>query len=152
MDVKKDNLLKTFPKWGRIFKVEADFTVKKIPVGFNLNVFHFTKGGQNGALGNRIPNLNLNRDGKIVIVSSVSGNHKHRKFFPIELNTKYHLVIQQYEENGKIMFQIIINGVVKDYVENTQPLDFDNVKVYVSNPWMEPFNSEYGLLENFKFD
>ena len=151
--MKKDNILKIFPKWGRIFKVEADITVKKLHATKNMNVFHFTKGGQNGALGNRIPNLNINgRDGKMVIVSSVSGDQKHRKYFPFDLNTKYHVVIQQYEENGKIMFQIIVNGDVKDYVENTQPQDFDNVKVYLSNPWMEPLSSEYGVVENFKFE
>ena len=35
--------------------------------------------------------------------------------------------------------------------ENTDPKDFENVKVYVSDPWYASFTSEYGLLENFKY-
>ena len=49
------------------------------------------------------------------------------------------------------MYQVMINGKTEYSAENTDPKDFENVKVYVSDPWYAPFTSEYGYLENFKY-
>ena len=68
-----------------------------------------------------------------------------------ERHKKYHLKIEQFQKDGKIMYQVMINGKTEYSAENTDPKDFENVKVFASDPWHDAFTSEYGILENFKY-
>ena len=43
------------------------------------------------------------------------------------------------------MFDYSIDNIVLDTIENELPLEFENVKVYASNPWVPSFN---GILRN----
>ena len=170
MNVTKGNLIKTLPKWGRLYRVEANITVNKLPIAYWTNVFHFTQNGNQYAYGDRIPAIFIKsinqQNGYFYICSGVNGNKNYCKDFKFDLSTKYRLLIEQFEEGGKILFKIEVTALLINYdisstrittktsmfheVENKNAQDFNNVKVYVSNPWFSAFNHSYGLLDKLK--
>ena len=151
LQVSKGKLLETLPKWGRLYTVEADITVKKIPTTTWTNIFHFTIKDNHVKLGDRIPAVWINKAGYFHISSAVNGNRNFVKDFNFDVGEKYHMKIQQFQRDNKIIYEVLINGKPIHSGENTDPKDFENVKVYVSDPWYNPFSSEYGVLENFKY-
>ena len=50
------------------------------------------------------------------------------------------------------MYEIEIDGKQEYSVENMKPQEFENVKLYTSNPWYIPFTSDIGLLENLQVE
>ena len=79
-----------------------------------------------------------------------------KKFFTrfnFDLGKKYHIKIQQFKDNQDedTILKIEVNGKIIFLGKNTTPSEFNNVKVYVSDPWLYPFTSEYGKLENLKY-
>ena len=89
------------------------------------------------------------RNGNFRIISAVSGNKNLRFDFPYDLGRQYHVVIQQHlNSGGKVMYEIIIDGLLMYEIENTLPKNFTNVKVYLSNKWQQPFD---GLVTDFEF-
>ena len=146
MDDPKGQLLKTLPKWGPIFHVEADITVTAIPTETFTNIFHFTQ------YGDKNPAVFIDKNGFFHICFGINGNKNSVKHFKFEINKKYHMVIKQYEENGKIFYKIEMNGKSIHSIENIEAKNFANVKVYACSPWHNAFTKKYGLLENFKFD
>ena len=151
MDVRKSKLLKTIPKWGNVYKVEADITVNKMPSIEWTNVFDFSQNGDFDVYGDRIPAVFINKAGHFHICSGVNGNKNFCKDVPFDLRKKYNLKIQQIKENGKTIYEIKINGKIILSTVNTKPMDFDNVKVYVSDPWYNAFTANIGILSNFQY-
>ena len=148
-EVKFNNVLQVIPKWGAQFRVSAYITVTDSLIHKRENIFHFTQGGSKAQYGDRIPAMWANRNGYFTIVSAVSGDNNHRFDYPYNLGKQYHVVIQQHlNSDGKVMYEIIIDGLLKHAVENNLPRDFTNVKAYVSNKWQKPFD---GLVEDFEF-
>ena len=72
------------------------------------------------------------------------------KNYNYELNTDYHFEIsQQRNPSGEAIYSIKVNGVTFDEVVNTAPLKFEDVKLYLSNPWFDTF-APFGNLSNLK--
>ena len=151
MDVHKNNLLTTFPKWGNVYNVEVDITVNKMPSGQWANIFHFSKNGDCCGYGDRIPAVFINRDGYFRIASAVNGNGDLYIDPPINVGKTYHLKIQQFIQNGKTIYEVNMDGNIIQTMENTNPMDFDNVKVYASSPWWDSFTDDIGKLRNFQY-
>ena len=148
--VKFDNVLQVIPKWGAQFRVSAYITVTDSHFKHNWeNIFQFTKGGSHAQYGDRIPAMWAHRDGYFMISSAVSGDKNHRYKFAYEFGKQYQVVIQQHQKtDGKVMYEIIIDGLLMYEIENTLPKNFTNVKVYLSNKWQQPFD---GLMTHFEF-
>ena len=152
ISVSKGNLLETLPKWGSIFTVEADITVTKLPSSNWANIFHFTINKNIGNNGDRIPVVLANKDKYFYISTDLNGKvDKGTLKFNYDIGKKYHLKIEQFQKDDKVMYQVMINGKTEYSAENTDPKDFENVKVFASDPWHDAFTSEYGILENFKY-
>ena len=151
MNVVKGQLLATYPEWGHFYRVEFDITVNAFPNKW-FNVFHFTIQKNIGNYGDRAPAFWISKDdngGHFNVVSAVSGDNGHAFNYQIELEKKYHFVIRQFEDhNEKVTYEIEIDNEVKHSVPNDQAWDFTNVILYVSDPWHDPFSSDYGILEN----
>ena len=139
------------PIWGYLFRVEADITVNGKPTEEWTSVFHLTIDGDNSNYGDRIPAVFINKDGYFHITSAVNGNRNHHKDFYFDYGRKYHLVIQQVEEDDKILYKIEVNGELIESIENKNAQTFRDVKIYFSDPWFNIFTSDIGLLENIKF-
>ena len=113
-----------------------------------INVFHLTTGGDSGAF---VPSLFLHRDLKKVFFlfdsKDDSGNFEHNYEFEFlfELNKLYQIRISQ--SSGK--YFIKAEGE-KSYHHNAGTLEvFEEVKLYLSNPWHAPF-SDFGIVRNLK--
>ena len=57
--------------------------------------------------------------------------------------------ISQTCEEGKYLYRIVIGGEEVHAVENTEPREFQDVKVYASNPWLE---AQPGSIRNLVID
>ena len=84
-----------------------------------------------------------------------SGNNDNTfyvaNYFTFELGRKYHYTIQQeLKADGQFHLVASVDGseISNHVIKN--PEDFDNVKLYLSDPWGESF-ADYGTLENFKW-
>ena len=148
--VKKSQILTTFPKWGHSYKVEFDITVNEVPTAEWTNIFHFTKGENLRRLGDRIPAAWINSRGYIQISSSVNQNKDvYIHYDDFTIGKKHHYTIQQLpDSDGLMKFTIEIDGKVMKSMVNNNPQDYENVKLYVSDPWHDSFQTRYGKLEN----
>ena len=80
--------------------------------------------------------------------SSVSGNKDDKFNFYYQLNQLYHIEISQENVHGEtVMYNVKIDGTTKHSVKNTQVQVFDQVKLYLSSPWLETFGP-YGEVRN----
>ena len=143
-------MVQEYQNWGEQFKIEFDIKITKRPNNLQwINVIHFTANGDHHAYGDRIPAVFICWDGKVYFFSAISGNHNHEETFDYELEQMYHIVIQQYKGlNDDYWFEIVIDGDSKVKIQNTQQQSFSNVKFYASDPWFDPFSSEFGCIGN----
>ena len=156
--LKRGKLLETLPTWGKSFKIEADITVEGLPKNGYANIFRFTKGGKTfRQYGSRIPALWIlgtkakNRGSFHMQSGNNDGTFYVFNFFAFELHRKYHYVIEQkLKQDGQYHLVASVDGseISNHVIKN--PEDFDNVKLYLSDPWTESF-ADYGTLENFKW-
>ena len=82
--------------------------------------------------------------------SSINSNGDFYKDFSFELGKEYQMSIQQWKHNGTYWYEIIIDGISKFKIENKQPRQYSSVELYTSDPWYEPFTSEFGSICNIK--
>ena len=156
--LKRGKLLETLPTWGKSFKIEADITVEDLPKNGYANIFRFTKGGKTfREYGTRIPALWIHgwKAQNRGFLHMQSGNNDNTfyvaNYFTFELGRKYHYTIQQeLKADGQFHLVASVDGseISNHVIKN--PEDFDNVKLYLSDPWGESF-ADYGTLENFKW-
>ena len=67
-----------------------------------------------------------------------------------ELDTLYHFKIWQEEDkDGKVIFKARHVDFELYKTENPSPKDYENVKVYVSDPWSDSFAS-HGTISNLE--
>ena len=140
-------------KWGKFFRVTAKIRIaKEPPTGGAQNIMHFTRGEDNSKYGDRVPKVSFSQQ-KFIVASSINGNSNHLlESEPLESDKTYDLVIEQsMKEDGKIHYEIKVNGEVIHSEVNTDAQDFDNVHVYVASPFSTPFSTEYGRLESLEW-
>ena len=116
------------------------------------NVFQFTADGNNGKYGDRIPAFyiqNQNENGYFQICSAVNGIKNYAINHKFDLGKQYQITIKQYEKMGKYIYEIIIDGDTIDQKENTKAMNFSNVKLYGSNPWIDDFTYKFGSACGF---
>ena len=141
-------MVQEYENWGEIFKIEFDIRITKHSSAL-LNVIHFTANDNGAANGDRIPAVWVLGE-KLLFFSAISGDHNHQEKLDYELGQMHNIIIAQYKELNKYWFQIIIDGESKVKIQNTQPQSFSRVKLYASDPWFDPFSSEFGCIGNIK--
>ena len=145
--IEQDMENQVFQNWGRLFTVEFDLTITNAGSGWT-NVFHFTANVDQGHYGDRIPALWIHSAGYFHISSSFNGGNYYQNF-DFELGKMYHIIIQQYKGlTDDYWFEIIIDDESKFKIQNKFQRSFSNVKFYASNPWLDPFSSEFGSIGN----
>ena len=150
MDISKGKVDSEFQNWGKLYTVEFDIMVRfgVIPGSGLTNVFHFS------AINDKedpTPALWIHPDGVFYICSNVDGG-KNCQSISFDFETPYQITIKQFNADGKYWYEIIVNGVSKYKVENTQPRSLPSVKFYTSHPeWPNSFSSEdMGVICNVK--
>ena len=131
----KGKLITTLPILEKSYFVSFEMKPTSLPGGYH-NILHFTIGGDIGKYGERTPAVWSNGN-SLHVCSAVSGNANYCQDIHnfIKINEWFSLNISQQLTNGKYMYKIETNGTVFHEVENKEPATFDNVEVYVSNPW-----------------
>ena len=66
------------------------------------------------------------------------------------LGKQYDITMQRFKENGLYFYEIIIDGVSFYKIESKPFKTYPEVKLYVSDPWYDPFSSDLGTVSNFK--
>ena len=152
MNIKKDQLIHTFPEWGPKYKVEFDITVWKQD-GHLKNVAHFTTDENCCSHGQRIPSFSVGYS-TFRIDSSVNGNGNYIKEFNYELGKYYNIIIQQYEEEANVWkYEIKINGQLNHSDTNENHQTFKDVKFYAGDSWhSKSFTTEFGKVWDMRIN
>ena len=135
--LKKNTLLKTLPTLAKEWKVAFDFKSTNYDYWGSAQVLQMTIGGTGGNIGDRTPALWMHKTRGVYIVTTLSGKAAVGKYIKkkpsIDEWTK--VQISQVKEGYKYMFSLVIKGETLWSVENTQPKEFSNVKVFASSNW-----------------
>ena len=136
--------------WSDEFTIEFDVIVTSELTATYENIFHVTIGGENHVLGNRIPAVWANKAKYFHICSGVNGNANYCRFYPYNLKQSYHFEISQKKNsNGEAVYKISVDGTIFHEVINTTPKNFQNAKLYLSDPWSASF-APHGTLSNLR--
>ena len=103
----------------------------------NANVLHFTTGENSKQLGSRVPALWVRNGESLYFVSDVNGktNYVFLTSTKYPANEVIDIIIQQVAEENKYFFEVIVNNEKLHRIENNQPKVFEDVILYVSDPW-----------------
>jgi len=133
----KSSLIGTIPTLGKSYEISFDVYPNSMPAGNQwANLFHFTKGGNAAAYGDRNPAMWFYTGNKWLICSAING--QKNQCFTITgkpLKQWYSVQIKQHLENGDYVYVIYFDGVLVKTWTNTKPQEFKNVKLYTSDPW-----------------
>ncbi|XP_066922243.1 uncharacterized protein [Clytia hemisphaerica] len=147
--IRKNTLIKTFPTY--FSEYEVSFRIRPTgKVNAWSNILHVTKGGDNGAHGDRIPGVwfwpNTN---KLLIATSRSSNKNYYWTSPeLPTNKDTEVNIKQ-----KVVgccthyYTITIDKKVVLNVVNSSPRTFHNVRVYQGDPWYAPAKAIISYLQ-----
>ena len=138
------------PYWSDEFKIEFDAIVTEIPPCCSRkSLFHLTTGEDSGE-GGRLPAVFVRQGQSFHMCYHVNDDTNYCKNYKYELNKEYHFEIsQQKNSEGEYWYSIKVNGETFDDVKNETPLKFEDVKLYLSDPWSESF-APFGKLSNLK--
>ena len=155
MALSKDNFVWSTPEWSDEFRIEFDVVVEKEIETDWVNIMHMTTGNDNG-LGSRIPGVWAHQNKFFYTCFRVNGNDDYCKQYDYQLDRLYHFEISQhttsqYYSTGEATYSITINGETIHEVINTTPMNFQNVKLYLGNPWYETF-APYGKISNLEIN
>ena len=104
--VKKNNLVKTFSKWGPDFAIQFEFKILKRPAEWH-SVLHLTTGENCCNKGSRIPGIFLNSDGQgtyMYLTIAMTGKEKTKKYW-LDLNKWLSMELNQ--KNGQ--FSVVLD-------------------------------------------
>ena len=147
--MKKGDHVWSASEWSDEFKVEYDVIVNKELTGSWKNLFHLTTGEDTG-VGGRIPGIFVNPGKFFYNCFHVNGDNNYCQRYNYQLNKENHFEISQIKNfKGEAVYSIIVNGETLHEIVNTTPLNFKDVKLYLSNPWYEAF-APFGKLSNLK--
>ena len=108
------------------------------------NVYHATISDDNDVYGSRIPGIWVHmKDGittiRIHIAINEYKNHfADAKISSVEVNKWIAINVSQSKIGGDYHFKYEMNGTVIYTEKNTKPRQYENVTIYISDPWYSP--------------
>ena len=100
------------------------------------NILHMSTGENVNNHGSRTPGIWTCKGNQIHVRSSVNGNHNYlTQVKPLTKNHWHKINVQQQRVQNDFIYSIRLDDKTVFSITNTQPMVFQNVKVYVSNPW-----------------
>ena len=145
LEVKLSNLVTTLPFLSEELRVS--FTLFPLDQGNWVNILHMTTGENNCCYGSRTPAIFFYPPEGLLTQSAISGQNTEgvilaSPVFGVNTNIE---ITQETDEEGKIMFRVVIDDVEVYQIENTDPRVFENVAVYVPDPWYMSPDPNYKL-------
>ena len=124
------------------YSLHVEFMVAgSFPTGGWYNIFHATLTDKDNS---RVPGIWIQlRNGKMrTVFFTVVGENKNyfcaSLYHPIRLNKWITINVSQTKVGGGYQYIVEMNGKVLQKKKNTNPRQFENVKIYMSNPWYSP--------------
>ena len=108
------------------------------------NIYHATISANNDGYGSRIPGIWIRRNNgamNILVWFAINGTNKYYidvPTTPIQLNKWITIIVSQTKVGGEYHFKYEMNGNVLYTKKNAKPQQFENVKIYISDPWYSP--------------
>ena len=128
--VKKDNLVKTWAKWGGNYNIKFDIKVsKRGSFDTYYSIMHFTTNGNCCGPTERIPGLWLHykeQQRAYFYIATPNGLYEHG----MDLDKWYSIEVNQLDGTCTLK----MNGETK-WSTNVPSLEYSNVKYYLSDPW-----------------
>ena len=141
MPITKNRAVATIPRFGKVYTVQFEFKVTQSEYQQWCNIVHITTGGNTGDYGSRIATTFLKyfSDGNVewVIISPVNGKTYSNLLKTPSINKWFMVKVTQVNAGDDYVYKVEVDGNEVDKVKNTKPMQFENVTVYVSDPWHE---------------
>ena len=126
------------------YSLHVEFMVTgPFPTDGWYNIYHATINGNKKVYGSRTPGIWIfHENGKMdpSVHSAVDGNRDYATSIdPIQLNKWVIINVSQTKIENDFQYVVEVNGKVMRTVMNTNPRQFENVKIYISDPWYPAF-------------
>ena len=137
----KNRLLATITTLEKQYSLHLEFITESIPGNGFYNIYHATISDNGDVYGSRAPAVWINyKDGYMYVHtnSAVNGDKGYKYNTPttrVQLNKWNIISISQTKVGGDYQYKVEMNGELNHMVNNTQPQAFQNVKIYISDPW-----------------
>ena len=131
----------TISKLIKEYSVQLEFTpTKTTSLNIRRNMLHLTTGHNQNSYGCRVPGIYTNKTGHLRIASPINGfwNYQYLSSASFPLNKLIIIKVSQTKVGKDYIYTIEINGKQMRKEINRMPAEFENVKVYISNPWNNP--------------
>ena len=149
----RNKRLATIYHWPKTWRVSLKIKPQGDRIPNLSNILHFTTGGNCCSNGQRIPALWFQPGTfSLRVASSINGNgdRSYDMTGELPMNKFTHVVIEQVGRvGGPHYFRFIVNGAELWFLENSQPMEFNNVVVYTSNPATPNANA---IINDFKYE
>ena len=148
----KNHLLTTLPTLTKEWRITFDFYPSSYNYQGYAQILHVTTGGKSGKIGDRTPALWIHKTRGLYIATTLSGKASVGKFFRTKkpsLNEWTHVEIVQMKKGSVFTFSLVVKGEILWSVENSDPREFSDVKVFTSSEWYE---AQAGLIRRFKIE
>lgn len=139
--------INTIPRYHEVYQVSFDIKPEAqatIPNDWR-SIIRFSIKGNNKVYGSRVPAIFFHRgDHRLHICSAVSNNQNYCVDTPQSLPTNRFTtikIIQNYNENGALIYRVFVDGVQLVEVVNTHPRRFKDVKVHLTDPYYKSANA-----------
>ena len=122
------------------YSVHMEFMINAFHKNGWYNLFHATISDDTDAYGSRILAIWIyhnNGNMSTTFSSAINGDSKYgytSPTTPVQLNKWNTVTVSQNKVGGDYKYNIEMNREVIHVAKNTQPQEFEHVKVYVSNP------------------
>ena len=149
--LKKNTLLTTLPTLTKEWRVSFEFMATSYTSTL-AQVLQLTIGGKSGNIGDRTPALWIHKSKGVYVVTTLNGKANVGKSFPKRkppLHAWTPVELSQAKRGSKFMFSLIMQGKTVWTVENTEPREFSDVKVFASSRWNV---AQAGSIRGFKIE
>ena len=135
----------TITKLAKQYSLHMEYMLTELfPTNDWYNIYHATISGDGDVYGSRIPGIWIRHDNGSIytrVHCAIDNNMNHYCDSPttsIRLNQWIAIIISQSKVGGDYHFKFEMNGKVIYTKKNTKPQQYENVKMYISNPWHPP--------------
>ena len=149
--LKRNTILTTLPILTKEWRVSFEFMATSY-TNTLAQVLQLTIGGKSGNIGDRTPALWIHKSKGVYVVTTLNGKANVANHFP-SMKPPLHewtpMELIQAKRGSKFMFSLIMQGKTVWTVENTEPREFSDVKVFASGPWNVV---QAGSIRGFKIE
>ncbi|XP_047125639.1 uncharacterized protein LOC101241849 [Hydra vulgaris] len=145
-EIKENQLLVILTNLPKEYELSFNFKPTKF-LNKSASVIHLTQGGDKNKYGDRTPCVWVSPDNYLYFSSAINGTSdtiiKSHVISPLNEWTK--IKITQFKFRSEYLFTVEIANHKIYNVQNINPMNFNNVKVYLGSPWM---SAQPGFIKN----